>query len=60
MVMVIDAHSRRAIGWAIDEHICVDLVQGAARDLPENVVFHCERAGRLVEHGEPSMAIGMP
>jgi transposase InsO family protein len=27
--MVIDAHSRRVIGWAIDEHMRADLVQDA-------------------------------
>jgi transposase InsO family protein len=28
---VIDAHSRRVIGWAIDEHMRTDLVEGALR-----------------------------
>ena len=29
LAMVIDAHSRRVIGWAIDEHMRADLVQDA-------------------------------
>ena len=47
---VIDAHSRRVIGWAIDEHMRADLVQDALAmaitlrgDLPAKVVFHPER-----------------
>jgi len=29
MATVIDAHSRRVIGWAIADHMRADLVQGA-------------------------------
>jgi putative transposase len=47
---VIDAHSRRVIGWAIDEHMRADLVEDALRmaitlrgELPERVIFHSDR-----------------
>jgi putative transposase len=47
LATVIDAHSRRVIGWAIDEHMRADLVQDALAmaitlrgDLPAKVVFH--------------------
>jgi len=50
LATVIDAHSRRVIGWAIDEHMRADLVQDALvmaitlrGDLPEKVVFHTDR-----------------
>jgi putative transposase len=50
LATVIDAHSRRVIGWAIDEHMRADLVQDALvmaitlrGDLPEKVVFHSDR-----------------
>ncbi len=47
---VIDAHSRRVIGWAIDEHMRADLVEDALRmaialrgELPDKVIFHSDR-----------------
>ncbi len=47
---VIDAHSRRVIGWAIDEHMRADLVEDALKmaialrgELPEKVIFHSDR-----------------
>lgn len=50
LATVIDAHSRRVIGWAIDEHMRSDLVEDALRmaitlrdGLPETVVFHTDR-----------------
>lgn len=50
LATVIDAHSRRVIGWAIDEHMRTDLVQDALQmaitlrgELPETVVFHTDR-----------------
>jgi putative transposase len=50
LATVIDAHSRRVIGWAIDEHMRADLVEDALRmaitlrdGLPEQVVFHTDR-----------------
>ncbi|MBA3799620.1 MAG: IS3 family transposase [Geodermatophilaceae bacterium] len=50
LAVVIDAHSRRVIGWAIDEHMRTDLVEDALRmaitlrgELPERVVFHTDR-----------------
>lgn len=45
-----DGHSRRAIGWAIDEHLHTDLVEAAVQmavamrgQLPAQVVFHADR-----------------
>ena len=50
LATVIDAHSRRVIGWAIDEHMRADLVEDALRmaitlrgEIPEQVVFHTDR-----------------
>jgi len=50
LATVIDAHSRRVIGWAIDEHMRTDLVEDALQmaitlrgELPANVVFHTDR-----------------
>lgn len=50
LATVIDAHSRRVIGWAIADHMRTDLVQDALQmaitlrgDLPETVIFHSDR-----------------
>lgn len=50
LATVIDAHSRRVIGWAIDEHMRADLVQDALSmaltlrgELPDSVIFHTDR-----------------
>jgi transposase InsO family protein len=50
LATVIDAHSRRVIGWAIDEHMRADLVEDALSmaialrgELPEKVIFHTDR-----------------
>jgi putative transposase len=50
LATVIDAHSRRVVGWAICDHMRADLVEDALRmavvlrgDLPETVVFHTDR-----------------
>ena len=50
LATVIDAHSRRVLGWAIAEHMRADLVEDALRmaialrgELPEGVVFHADR-----------------
>ena len=50
LATVIDAHSRRVIGWAIDEHMRTDLVEDALQmaitlrgELPAQVVFHTDR-----------------
>lgn len=50
LAVVLDAHSRRVIGWAIDEHMRTDLVQDALKmaltlrgDLPGRVIFHADR-----------------
>jgi putative transposase len=50
LATVIDAHSRRVIGWAIDDHMRTDLVEQALKmaitlrgHLPGQVVFHTDR-----------------
>ena len=50
LATVIDAHSRRVIGWAIDDHMRTDLVEDALQmaitlrgERPEKVVFHTDR-----------------
>jgi len=50
LATVIDAHSRRVIGWAIADHMRTDLVEDALSmaitlrgELPEKVVFHTDR-----------------
>ena len=50
LATVIDAHSRRVVGWAIDETMSADLVQDALvmavtlrEDLPEKVIFHTDK-----------------
>jgi putative transposase len=50
LATVIDAHSRRVIGWAIAEHMRTDLVEQALQmaitlrgELPAHVVFHADR-----------------
>ena len=50
LATVIDAHSRRVIGWAIAEHMRADLVQDALQmavvlraDRPAKVIFHSDR-----------------
>jgi transposase InsO family protein len=47
LATVIDAHSRRVIGWAIDEHMRSDLVEDAPSmtitvrgERPEKLIFH--------------------
>jgi len=55
MSTVIDACSRRVIGWAIDEHMHADLVEDALKmavtlrgDLPSKAVFHTDRGTQYV------------
>jgi putative transposase len=50
LATVIDAHSRRVIGWAIAEHMRADLVEQALQmaitlrgELPVQLVFHADR-----------------
>jgi len=50
LATVIDAHSRRVIGWAIADHMRTDLVEDALKmaitlrgQLPARVVFHTDR-----------------
>ena len=59
---MIDAHSRRVIGWAIDDHMRADLVQDALTmavvlrgDLPDTIVFHTDYA----EPGVKPRIVGM-
>jgi transposase InsO family protein len=58
LATVIDAHSRRVIGWAIDEHMRADLVEDALKmaitlrvGLPERVVFHTDRGTGICQGG---------
>ena len=50
MCAVRDGCSRRVIGWAIDEHLCTDLVQSALSmavamrgELAHQVILHADR-----------------
>jgi putative transposase len=50
LATVIDAHSRRVIGWSIADHMRTDLVEDALKmaitlrgELPAQVVFHTDR-----------------
>ncbi|TFD73495.1 IS3 family transposase [Cryobacterium gelidum] len=50
LATVIDAHSRRVIGWATADHMRTDLIQDALTmaivlrgDRPETVIFHSDR-----------------
>ncbi|TFD69488.1 DDE-type integrase/transposase/recombinase, partial [Cryobacterium ruanii] len=50
MATVIDAHSRRVIGWAIPDHMRTDLIQDALvmamalhGERPKQVIFHSDR-----------------
>ena len=50
LATVIDAHSRRVIGWAIADHMRTDLIQDALimamalrGERPEQVIFHSDR-----------------
>ena len=56
LATVIDAHSRRVIGWAIDDHMRTDLVEDALKmaitlrgELPTKVVFHTDYAEPCVK-----------
>ena len=58
LATVIDAHSRRVIGWAIAEHMRTDLVEDALRmaitlrgELPEKVL---QRVARSAHNSVPS------
>ncbi len=63
LATVIDAHSRRVIGWAIDEHMRTDLVEQALQmaitlrgELPAKVVFHTDYAEPCVKPRNRGMA----
>jgi len=50
LATVIDAHSRRVIGWAIAAHLRTDLIEDALvmamtlrGDRPAQVIFHSDR-----------------
>ena len=56
LATVIDAHSRRVIGWAIEDHMRTDLVENALKmaitlrgQLPDTVVFHTDRGNQASE-----------
>lgn len=55
--VVMDAHSRRIVGWAINDTMTTDLVQDALsmactlrEDLPEEVIFHTDRGTQYASH----------
>jgi len=55
LAVVLDAHSRRVIGWAIEEHMRADLVEDALKmavalrgDLPNKVICHSDRGTQYV------------
>lgn len=55
LATVIDAHSRRVIGWAIADHMRTDLIQDALTmaialrgDRPAKVIFHSDRGTQAV------------
>ncbi len=66
-----DGHSRRVIGWAIDEHLHTDLVEAAVAmavtmrgALAEQVVFHADRGcqggfNRWSQHRLDEASIGI-
>jgi len=65
LATVIDAHSRRVIGWAIDEHMRADLVEEALKmaitlrgDLPNKVVFHSDRGTQYASAQITAFAAG--
>lgn len=50
LAIVMDAHSRRIVGWAIDDTMTADLVEDALamaytlrEDLPDEVIFHTDK-----------------
>jgi transposase InsO family protein len=58
LATVIDAHSRRVIGWAIDEHMRSDLVEDALSmaislrgERPEKIIFHTDRGTQAIRVG---------
>jgi len=65
LATVIDAHSRRVIGWAIDEHMRADLVEQALQmaitlrgELPARVVFHTDRGTQYASAQIAAFAAG--
>ena len=67
LAVVMDAHSRRVIGWAIDETMTADLVEDALKmaktmrdDLPGKVVFHSDYAEEITKPriGVPVLVAG--
>ncbi|MBC7560530.1 MAG: DDE-type integrase/transposase/recombinase, partial [Dermatophilaceae bacterium] len=60
LATVIDAHSRRVVGWAIAEHMRADLVEQALQmaitlrgELPAKVVFHADRGTQYASTSTP-------
>ena len=65
LTTVIDAHSRREMDKAIDEHMRTDLVEDALKmaialrgDLPETVVFHTDRGTQYASAQITAFAAG--
>jgi transposase InsO family protein len=57
LATVIDAHSRRVIGWAIADHMRTDLIQDALQmalvlrgHRPTKVIFHSDRGTQYASH----------
>ena len=49
LATVIDAHSRRVIGWAIADHMRTDLVEDA---LKMAIALRCERPSQVIFHAD--------
>lgn len=65
LAVVLDAHSCRVVGWAIEEHMRADLVEDALRmaitlrgDLPVTVVFHTDRGTQYASEQITKFAAG--
>jgi len=63
LATVIDAHSRRVIGWSIDDNMRTDLVEDALKmaitmrgQRPEKVIFHSDYAELCVKPRNRRMA----
>jgi transposase InsO family protein len=64
LATVIDACSRRVIGWAIADHMRTDLVEDALKmaitlrgELPEKVVFHTDRGTQYASEQITTFAV---
>jgi transposase InsO family protein len=64
LATVIDAHSRRVIGWAIEDHMRTDLVEDALKmaitlrgQLPDKVAFHTDRGTQYASEQISTFAV---